>query len=86
MTKFILELYATISAFSTIVYVGLGWASRKRSITDELERITEFDRSIMSRRSDYRPETGTASRALDSRDAAQPVIEIGSAIGALEPK
>ncbi len=62
MTKFIFELYAAISAFATFAYVGFGWASSKRPISDELERIRDFDQFMGCRRSDFRPETGTASR------------------------
>jgi hypothetical protein len=43
MIKFIFEVYAALSAFATIAYAGLGWASSKRLVTDELERMTEFD-------------------------------------------
>ncbi len=41
MTEFILELYAAICAFATIAYVGFGWASSKRPISDELDWLLE---------------------------------------------
>ncbi|SRR5208282_1172280 len=50
MIKSVLELYAAASAFATIAYVVLGWASGGKPDVDELE-IREFDEFFGYRRS-----------------------------------
>ena len=49
MIKFGVELYAALSAFSTITFLALALASRRKGIFDDLESIKEFDQLVGNR-------------------------------------
>ena len=54
MTELILELYAALSAFATVTFVAFGLARKRKSSSEELQAIEEFDHFIRYRRPELR--------------------------------
>ena len=49
MIKLGVELYAALCAFSTIAFLALALASKRKGIFDDLESIKEFDQLVGNR-------------------------------------